>query len=295
MVGFYSSSKFVVIVFLLSAIGFSSCKTSREITTTNLKPIGTARLLKNIEENSLVYESLSISRINAQFSGNQSKTSFRISLKAIKDQKILGSITKLNIPVGRVLLTPDSVVYVNYIDRNFFVDDYTFLSDFLNIDLDFSIIQSIISNSAFSYRNDDKDKDFKTFSTSVESGLYVLQSEKERKVYKMDEKEKTGKIERRLKRLDDNALILQKMSFNPTNFALVKLLIEDKTNNRKMEMIFDEFVKIMDKDYPGAIDMSFNSESDNIVLKLRMNGFSTEKLDSLNLEIPEKYQQIKVN
>ena len=295
MVGFYSSSKFVLIVFLLIAIGFSSCKTSREITTTNLKPIGTARLLKNIEENSLVYESLSISRINAQFSGNQSKTSFRISLKAIKDQKILGSITKLNIPVGRVLLTPDSVIYVNYIDRNYFVDDYTFLSNFLNIDLDFSIIQSIISNSAFSYRNDDKDKDFKTFSTSVESGLYVLQSEKERKVYKMDEKEKTGKIERRLKRLDDNALILQKMSFNPTNFALVKLLIEDKTNNRKMEMIFDEFVKIMDKDYPGAIDMSFNSESDNIVLKLRMNGFSTEKLDSLNLEIPEKYQQIKVN
>ena len=295
MVRFYSSSKFVLIVFLLIAIGFSSCKTSREITTTNLKPIGTARLLKNIEENSLVYESLSISRINAQFSGNQSKTSFRISLKAIKDKQILGSITKLNIPVGRVLLTPDSVIYVNYIDRNYFVDDYTFLSDFLNIDLDFSIIQSIISNSAFSYRNDDKDKDFKTFSTSVESGLYVLQSEKERKVYKMDEKEKTGKIERRLKRLDDNALILQKMSFNPTNFALVKLLIEDKTNNRKMEMIFDEFVKIMDKDYPGAIDMSFNSESDNIVLKLRMNGFSTEKLDSLNLEIPEKYQQIKVN
>ena len=295
MVGFYSSSKFVLIVFLLIAIGFSSCKTSREIATTNLKPIGTARLLKNIEENSLVYESLSISRINAQFLGNQSKTSFRINLKAIKDQKILGSITKLNIPVGRVLLTPDSVIYVNYIDRNYFVDDYTFLSNFLNIDLDFFTIQSIISNSAFSYRNDEKDKDFRAFSTSVESGMYVLQSEKERKMYKMDEKEKTGKIERRLKRLDDNALILQKMSFNPTNFALVKLLIEDKTNNRKMEMIFDEFVKIMDKDYPGAIDMSFNSESDNIVLKLRMNGFSTEKLDSLNLEIPEKYQQIKVN
>jgi len=295
MVGFYSSSKFVLIVFLLIAIGFSSCKTSREIATTNLKPIGTARLLKNIEENSLVYESLSISRINAQFSGNQSKTSFRISLKAIKDKQILGSITKLNIPVGRVLLTPDSVIYVNYIDRNYFVDDYTFLSNFLNIDLDFFTIQSIISNSAFSYRNDEKDKDFRAFSTSVESGMYVLQSEKERKMYKMDEKEKTGKIERRLKRLDDNALILQKMSFNPTNFALVKLLIEDKTNNRKMEMIFDEFVKIMDKDYPGAIDMSFNSESDNIVLKLRMNGFSTEKLDSLNLEIPEKYQQIKVN
>ena len=277
------------------ALGFSSCKTSREIATVNVKPIGTAKLLKNIEENRLVYESLSISRINCQFSGNQSKTSFRISLKAIKDEKILASITKLNIPVGRVLLTPDSVIYVNYIERNYFVDDYTFLSNFLNIDLDFNIIQAIISNRAFSYRNDEKDRDFKTFSTSVESGMYVLQSEKERKVFKMDEKGKTGKIERRLKRLDDNALILQKMSFNPTNFALTKLLILDKTNNRKMEMNFDEFVKVMNKDYPGAIDMSFNSESDNIALKIRMSGFSTDKLDSLNLEIPEKYQQIKVN
>lgn len=295
MVRLFSYSKLILITFLFLALGFSSCKTSREITTVNVKPIGTAKLLKNIQENSLVYESLAISRINCQFSGNQSKTSFRISLKAIKDEKILASITKLNIPVGRVLLTPDSVIYVNYIERNYFVDDYTFLSNFLNIDLDFNTIQAIISNSVFSYRNDEKDKDFKTFSTSVESGMYVLQSEKERKVFKMEEKAKTGKIERRLKRLDDNALILQKMSFNPTNFALTKLLILDKTNNRKMEMIFDEFVKVMNKDYPGAIDMSFISESENIALKMRMSGFSTDKLDSLNLEIPEKYQQIKVN
>lgn len=292
---FYSSSKFVLIVFLLIAIGFSSCKTPREISKSNIKPLSTQKLLKNLEENSLVYESLSISRINCQFTGNQSKTSFRISLKAIKDQRILASITKLNIPIGRVLLTPDSVIYVNYIDRSFFVDDYTFLSNFLNIDLDFNTIQAIISNNAFSYRNDEKDRDFKTFTTSVESGFYVLQSEKEKKVFRMEEKGRTGKIERRLKRLDDNALILQKMYFNPTNFALTKLLIEDKTNHRKMEMNFDEFVKVLNKDYPGTIDMSVISESDNIFLKVRMSGFSTEKIDLLNLEIPEKYQQIRVN
>jgi len=295
MAKFSSSSKLLAFAFLLIALGFSACKTTREVTTASVKPIGTAKLLKNVTENSLAFESLSISRINCQYSGNQSKTSFKISLKAIKDKKILASITKLNIPVGRVLLTPDSVIYVNYIDRNYFVDDYTYLSNFLNIDLDFGTIQSIISNSAFSYRNDEKDKDFKTFSTTVESGLYVLQSEKERKVFKMEEEGKEGKVERRLKRLEDNALILQKMYFNPVNFALMKLLIEDKTNNRKMEMNFDEFVKVMEKDYPGAVDVSFNTESENISLKIRMSGFSTEKLDSFNLEIPEKYQQIKVN
>jgi hypothetical protein len=38
-----------------------------------LKPVGTAKLLKSIEENSLVYESLSISRINAQFRATSRK------------------------------------------------------------------------------------------------------------------------------------------------------------------------------------------------------------------------------
>ncbi|HSH20434.1 MAG TPA: DUF4292 domain-containing protein [Draconibacterium sp.] len=295
MVRFRSPLILALFVVLIIAMGFSSCKTSREIPAANVKPIGTAKLLKKVSENSLNYESLSINRINCQFNSNQTKTSFRISVKTIKDQRILASITKLNIPVGRVLLTPDSVIYVNYIERNYFVDDYSFLSNFLNIDLDFATIQSIISNSTFSYRNDEKDRDFKTFITSVESGMYILQSEKERKVFKMDEKGKAGKIERRLKRLDDNALIMQKMTINPANFALTGLLIEDKTNDRKMEMIFDDFVKVMNKDYPGSIDMSFNSETDNIYLKIRMSGFSTEKLNSVNLEIPEKYQQIKVN
>ena len=294
MIWFRSSHKLFVFAVVIVAISFSSCKTTREIpATVNVKPISTAKLLKNVTENSLVFDNLTISRINCQFASNQTKASFKINLKAIRDKKILASITKLNVPVGRVLLTPDSVVYVNYIERNYFVDDYSFLSNFLNIDLDFATVQAIISNSAFSYRNDEKEKDFRTFSTSVESGKYVLQSEKERKVMRLEEKGKPARIDRRLKRLDDKALILQKMTFNPANFALVNLLIEDKTNNRKMEMNFSDFVKVMNKDYPGSVDMRFNSESDEVSLKVRMSGFSTERIEALNLEIPEKYQKIK--
>lgn len=209
--------------------------------------------------------------------------------------EILVSISKLNIPVGRVLLTPDSVKYVNYIDRNYFTDDYSYLSSFLNIDLDFASIQSIISNNAFSYRNDPRNKDFKNFESYIESGMYVLQSEKEKKIDKLEEKARPGKIERRLKRLDDNALILQKMYFNAANFTLSKLLIEDKTNVRKMELNFDEFVEIEEKDYPGYMSMNFISDDQEVNLTVRMSGFSTERLESQSFDIPEKYQKIRVN
>ena len=287
--------RFPVIIIILIALLFSSCRTTREVPTVAVKPISSGKLLKKVEQNAFDYNYFTIKRINCQFSSDETNTNFKVNLKASKDEKILVSISKLNIPVGRVLLTPDSVKYVNYLERNYFIDDYSYLSDFLNIDLDFVTIQSIISNNAFSYRNDSKNKDFKTFNAIIESGAYVLQSEKERKIYKMDEKEKEGKIKRRLKRLDDETLILQKMYFSPASFALIKLIIDDKSNGRKMEMNFNDFVQIKNKDYPGTIEMSFLSTSNKVNLKIRMSGFSTEKINSFSINIPERYEQIRVN
>lgn len=287
-------SKFPLVAFVLIVVWFTSCRTVRELPTSAAKPIGANKLLKKVEQNAFDYNYFAIKRINCQFSNNQNKANFKISLKTRKDEKILVAISKLNIPVGRVLLTPDSVKYVNYIDRNYFIDDYSYLSSFLNIDLDFATIQSIISNNAFSYRNDSRNKDYKTFDSFIEEGMYVLQSEKTRKIFKMEEKGKTGKIERRMKRLDDVALILQKMYFNPANFALTSLIISDKTNNRIMNMNFNDFVKVQNKDYPGMIDMSFKSELNEVKLKIRMSGFSMDKISSLSINIPKKYKQIRV-
>lgn len=287
--------RFSVIVVILITLLFSSCRTPREISIVAAKPISSNKLLKKVEQNAFDYNYFTIKRINCQFSSNETNTNFKVNLKAAKDEKILVSISKLNIPVGRVLLTPDSVKYVNYLERNYFIDDYSYLRDFLNIDLDFATIQSIISNNAFSYRNDPRNKDYKTFNAIIESGVHVLQSEKERKIFKMDEKDKEGKIERRLRRLDDEALILQKMYFSPASFALIKLIIDDKSNERKMEMNFEDFVQIKNKDYPGTIEMSFLSTSNKVNLKIRMSGFSTEKINSFSINIPERYEQIRVN
>ncbi len=270
----------------------SSCKTPSELIVVDARPISTNKLLKRIEQNAFDYEYLTIKRINCNFSSSQSKAAFKINLKAKKDDCILVSISKLNIPVGRVLLTPDSVKYVNYIDRNYFIDDYSYLSSFLHIDLDFATIQSIISNNAFSYRNDPRDKDFKNFDALIEDNQYVLQSEKTRKLSKLEEKE--NKAERHLKRLDDQALIVQKMFFSPGSFALNRLLISDKTNDRNMNLVFDDYTEVKNKEYPGSIEMNFHSPEEEIDMKIRMSGFSTDKISSFSIKIPQKYEEIRV-
>ena len=213
----------LIFVFVLAVSWLSSCRSSKNITTAELKNISTGKLIKRVEQNALDYEYLTIKRINCQFSEGGVKTNFKVNLKAQKNKAILVSISKLSFPVGRVLLTPDSVKYVNYMEKNYFVDDYSYLSDVLNIDLDFETIQSIISNNVFSYRNDKREKDFKTFDSFIESGLYVLQSEKQRKLVKIEEKGNNKKVQRRLNRLGDEALILQKMYIRPTDFSLTRL------------------------------------------------------------------------
>lgn len=283
----------VFITMICITLWFSSCRTLREVPGTELKSVSMGRLLKEVEKNALDYKYFTIKRINTSFSDGDSKTNFRLNLKAKRDEIILASISKLNIPVGRILLTPDSVKYVNYIEKNYFVDDYTYLSNVLNIDLDFETIQSIISNNAFSYRNDPKQKDFKTFDSFIESGMYVLQSEKKRKLEKMEDK--NYKIKRRLTRFGDDTLIIQKMFFNPQNYALSKLIILDKSSQRTMEMDFDDFVKVEKIDYPGSVDMNFISTNNTVSIKSRMSGFSTKKIDSFSFKIPEKYDQIDVN
>lgn len=275
------------------SIAFSSCKGPSELPLAEARPISTNKLLKRIEQNAFEFEYLSIKRINCNFSSSESKATFKINLKAKRDEKILVTISKLNIPVGRVLLTPDSVKYVNYIDRNFFVDDYSYLSSFLHIDLDFKTIQNIIANNAFSYRNDQRNKDYRNFDSFIEDNLYVLQSEKTRKITKMEEKE--NKAERFLKRFDDQALIVQKMFFSPRNFALTRVIISDKTNNRNMKLDFDDFTKVAQNAYPGSIDMNFQSPEEEITMKISMSGFSTAKINSFSIKIPDKYEEIRVN
>lgn len=282
-----------IVIFISILAWLSSCRSTKNLPSAEVKNISTGKLIKKVEQNALDYEFLTIKRINCQFSDGDTKANFKVNLKAARNKQIIVSISKLSFPVGRVLLTPDSVKYVNYIDKNYFVDDYTYLSNVLNIDLDFETVQSILSNNVFSYRNDRREKDFKTFDSFIESGKYILQSEKQRKLEKIEEKDK--KVRRRLNRLGDDALIVQKMYINPQNFALTKLEIFDKSNNRFMNVDFDNFSKVKKKDYPGTIDMRFISPRNEVVLKTKMSGFSTDKIKSFNFNIPERYEQIRVN
>lgn len=286
-------NKVFILLFLLM-VAVSSCRTSRDLSTERLKPLSPEKLLEKVEENAFDYSDLTIRRINVQFSNSSSKTSFRANLKAQKDEKILASISKINIPVARILLTPGDLIYVNYIDRNYFKGDYSFLSNLLNFEFSFETIQAILSNNAvFSY-SENSNQQFNAF---VQDGNYVLQSANSRQDVK------TGRLKsffagRGLQASnagnESESDIEQTMVFNSRTFVLEKLVFYDPFNEWNMEVNFSDFVRVGRKDYPGTIDFKMVSPDEATELKIKLNGFSTETIDAIDINIPDSYGQIRV-
>jgi hypothetical protein len=271
--------------------GLASCKTAREVTVEKVRPISTNRLIKKVDENSFDYKYLNIKRIVVQYDGPDEKTSFRASLKSEKDKQLQVSISKLNFPVARMHLTPDSVKLVNYMEKSYLLEDYDFLSGFVNADLDFEMVQAVISNEAFSYRDDPRDNDFKDFVSYTESGMYILQSLKRRKLTKIAKKGGEEKMDRYLNKLNEENFIVQQLYIDPKTFKIRKILLDDQSNQRTAAINFSEFEKIGGQLYPGSIDIKFASQEKDLSIKIKLSKFSTEK-DSFSFNVPEKYSRV---
>ncbi|MFA5534699.1 MAG: DUF4292 domain-containing protein [Mariniphaga sp.] len=290
-----SRQKFNLLLLFILVV-FTSCKTTRELPVESLKPLPVEKLLNLVEYNAFEYSDLTIKRIQVQFSNSSTKNSFRASIKAVKNDGILASISKMNIPLGRVLLTPDSVTYVNYIDKNFLADDYSFLSNYFNLSLDFETIQAILSNNVFLNQIHVGNSPESIYDTSVENGRYVLQTAGKQNGVK------TKGIFNRLRssfhpgvveNQEKSQGMVRKMYFNRRNYSLERLLIDDSLNRWKLEVDFNDFVKIEKKEYPGSIDIKMTSPEEVVDMKIKLNGFSTDKIESVDLNIPGSYRQIQ--
>jgi len=289
------SLKYSVIVWVgVLVLGLSSCKTARVVTTTSTaKPISTNKLIRNIENNAFDYRHLAIKKINCQFDNGKTKTSFKASILAEKDKRITVMLTKLNIPVGRLWLTPDSVKFINYIEKNYFLDDYSYLSSWLDMDLDFETVHSIISNNIFGLRDEKSSKDNSDYEARIDSGMYVLESVKKLKSARKNSKDGERKTTRKATKMLPDTPVRQLIYVDPETYKLRKIKMEDSVNSRKLNIDFSDFTPVEKQLYPGEIFLNFINPESNIQIRVKLAGFSMEAENEVRFKVPEKYTLIK--
>ena len=245
-------------VIFISAL-LIGCK-SKEITVApkKIKHLSVGRVTRLVKENSLNYETLSVKKVNLSINNDGKSVSARGYFKIRRDSVIQVSAQKLAIPVGKLEIKTDSFRIVYYLEQENIFGSFEYIRELLGLEVDFEVVQSILTGQLFSIRQDARDNEFRDFTCDIEDDLYKITSITDRKLRKIIRNE--DKLERYLNRLDDNHLVKQEIYIDPENFVVRKMIFHDMDSNRSVKFDFSHFEKIDNQWFPGSINVDLKGE-----------------------------------
>lgn len=237
----------------------------------------TRTLIRNLKENELQFTWLT-GKANVTSMIEEKEENFDIRFSIRKDSAMLVTIQYLlGLQVAKVLITKDSVKFVNYIQKTYFKGDFNYINELLSADLDFDLLQAVLfGNSA-----DFKDEESKLKPIADRTNCkYLLSTERKR----------------RLKRLQNGAetsAALQTISLLPETFKICSNEFIDPATNRKFIANYSSFTKKDSVYAPYHVDIDIIAQKKaNIKIDyVRIEKNSPQKL---SLSIPAKYDPIQI-
>jgi len=268
---------------------FTSCKhTEKIVAPKRIKRYSVGKVIKTTNENSLKFETLSVKKFVLSFSNEGKSTTIRGSYKIRRDSIIQIYAQKLAIPVGKIEVNTDSFRMVYFLEQELLVGKNNYLSKLLGMDIDYSVLQALLSNKIFSFRQDPRDKDFKEFSCEVEDDMYKISSIRDRKLKKLNKNEE--KLERYRNRLDEESVIKQDIYIDPDSFVVRRMVFNDLTTNRGVKLEFSKYEKVMDQWFPGMITLRLTGEK-KIELSVELSKISLNDETNFGFSVSPKYKK----
>jgi len=267
---------------IILSILFTNCKQIQKITVPKrIKRYSVGKVIKMTNDNSLKFETLTVKKVAISLTNDGKTTSVRGSYKIRRDSIIQVYAQKLSIPLGRLEINADSFKLAYYIEHELFVGENNYFSNLIGMDIDYGVLQALLSNKIFSYRQDPRDKDFKEFYCDIEDNMYKISSLRDRKVRRLNKKGE--KLERYRSRMDDVHVIKQDIYIDPDSFVVRKMIFNDLDNRNKMKLEFSRYEKVMNQWFPGLIEMQYTGDK-KIELSIELSKISLN--DETNFGFP---------
>ncbi|MBA3662849.1 MAG: DUF4292 domain-containing protein [Bacteroidetes bacterium] len=235
-------------------------------------------LTKYIHENEFNFTWIA-AKANVESTIDGKDENFDIRLKIRKDSAILISIQYLlGLQVAKVLITKDSVKFVDYIHKNYFVGDFNYINDLLNADLDYDVLQAVLfGNSAEFHDEENKLKPV----TDRQNCHYLLSTERKRRLRKIKQGD------------SDLKKALQTITLNPDNFKIIKNEFIDPSTNRSFTADYRNFTQKDSVYAPYLVDIDIQAEKKARV-KIEYVRIEKNTPQKLDLNIPAKYDLMQI-
>lgn len=259
----------------------SSCKNQKKIVLNNGKCIldfkNTKTLTSNLKVSEFKFDRLK-ARLSIETDIDSSSNSFTVALRMKRDSVIWMSLSKLGIEGARVLITKDSVKFINTIKGQYFIGDFVYLSKFLNTELDFEVIQSLlIGNSVTFYDEAEKIK------PGIDNCQYTLGTIRKYKLRKVMGKGKELKE------------AVQSIYMIPETFKIARILFYDFNPDRSFDAQFGAFAvpeKSNNQLFPYKMNYIIKAQK-NVTIAIDYNKVQLDEELSFPFKIQDNYERIQ--
>ena len=269
-----SFKKILFVAFL--RVAAIACTTPRSIIKAPLKSQGESYLLEKMSAAETKFTSLN-TRINITLvDEKKSKTNLNGQLRILKDSIIWISLSPaLGIEAARLVLTQDSIKFINRLDKTYFVGDFNFVNQIFGTTLDFDMVQAIITG------NDMENYDKENFRGSIDQLEYKLSA--------------TNRLKRKkiLKQTDTPNVLVQNIWLDPSTFKITRINLKEFNNeNIKLQATYSDFETINNQLIPQSIQFELHGGKK---LNLFFN-YSKIEIDnrlSFPFKVPDSFNKMK--
>jgi hypothetical protein len=262
------------------SILFTACRTTRKaekyVVIKSNKPFeekGAEILLKNIHD-SAFYGKWINAKIAVNANIDNETNAFNVTLRMCRDSAIWVSVSPLlGIEAARVLLTPDSVKFLDRLHHEYKISTYKLINDLLHAgNLDFDIIQGILTGSLFAYKKN------RFNSVYLEDQTYILSTLSKRK------------LRRALEEKDPSKPVIQDFYVDGNTYRIYQLNIEDERIKKSLRTDYSSFQPTNAGVFPMRSTTEIKAEK-NIKLDIEYTKINVGDTLDFPFSVPKNYKQ----
>lgn len=218
----------------------------------NVKEI--EKIQEKVNSDNLIFQTFT-----AGFSGTYKDQKRQLPLKGIikikKDTFIWISIRPfLGIELARILLTPDSIKYINKANSQYFKENYEYLKKIYGFDINYKLAEDLFTNKIFSFPQEDN--------------LILYTLKKDDNFYTLQKENTTNRFS-----------YIHSLLIN-NEFNLIKNRLSLKNNTKSINFDYENFSEINSKQFPNKIIISTTNNN--------VTGKTTLELKSIKINTPIK-------
>lgn len=246
---------------LIFLLGLVSCRSPRTLTSTSTDfSLNKKQVIKEHQKLTPNFKTLQ-SKVRIDYKKGDDEHSYSATIRIEKDKAIWINST---LSVVRVLITPDRVSFYNKLDNTYFDGDFSYLSDLLGTQIDFSKAQNILlGETVYNLEQDD-------YVLSTHEDSYLLQPKEQKQLFEIF------------------------FLINPAHFRLNSQQVAQNLEQRMMEVDYISYQEVGRQVFPEKLKVYSIEKSVETIIGLEFKSITLNEDLNFPYKIPSGFKQLEL-